>query len=790
MTRIKYVLLTAVLLMSCTQEELTVRDIQPEITKGNKEAFVSKVTGQKFSANSVEAKTILVKFDDTMVVEIEKCNGNVDEILPLTKSADHPLRKVTPVKMERLFPHAGEFEARTREAGLHKWYKMSLDEAMSLPDAEVLLADATGLEVVEFSPIPKANFDRRSAVAYPTIPMGIQTDETYIFDDPKLPDQWHYYNDGSKKGMVAGSDIDVLSVWEDYTPGSSDVIVSIVDGGIDVNHEDLKDNLWMDERTGVYGYNFVSGSNNITADDHGTHVAGTVGAINNNKIGVSGVAGGDKGRGVPGVRLMSCQIFEGENGAGGANAIKWGADHGAVISQNSWGYEEEVTTVFQHDRDAIDYFVKYAGYDKNGNQVGPMAGGVVIFAAGNEDRNIGSPSMYDGCIAVAAIGADYQRGYYSNYGKWVDICAPGGDAYKGYEVLSTLPGNRYGRMQGTSMACPHVSGVAALIVSNLGGPGFTAESLKEVLLNAVNEEVLKYNQREIGLGLVSAKNCISGDRAIEHLVALEVTSPISMKAGKVREIPVSIKNPTGHDIKFVLTPEVEGVTIEKISAKKLVITLDGPTIMKDNWKEDKSLDFHLSVTCEKEPGEEHTLDFKVNIAANQSPYLIKDLDGMVVNQLGKSTKIALDKHFFDPDADELKYSISESSLGKFKMTGNQVTFTADKFGQEEIEVTASDAFNEEFTARFTLLVRDGNARSLDIYPNPVTDGNLYIRGSEEMDLEIKIYSATGKCVYEDNMESTPFAPAKVDMSGLPGGTYTVKVKADDDIEMTQNIAKI
>ncbi len=791
-TRFIYVLTVAALLLSCAKEEQAVRDFSPEkVGVGNKEAFVSEVTGRKFSKNSVHAGKIVVKFSEEMVAEIEKCNADLEKILTLTKSADHPLRKVTPVQMERLFPHAGEFEERTREAGLHRWYKLSLDDNTSIVQAEALLAEAEGLEYVEFSPVVKANFDDRTAVAYQTVPMGIKPAAEYIFNDPRLPDQWHYYNDGSKSGMSRGCDIDVLSVWEDYTPGSADVIVSVVDGGIDVKHDDLKDNIWFDERTGDNGYNFVRGSNRITADDHGTHVAGTVAAVNNNGIGVAGVAGGDYGRGVPGVKIMSCQIFEeGADPAAGAPAIKWGADHGAVISQNSWGYEKELDYVPQQDMEAIDYFIRNAGMDKSGKQVGPMAGGVVIFAAGNDDMKIGSPAMYESCIAVAAVGADFQKGYYSNYGPWVDICAPGGDSKKGYEVLSTLPGGRYGYMQGTSMACPHVSGVAALIVSNLGGPGFTAESLRGLLTTAVNEEVLKHNQREIGVGMVSAKNCVTGDRAIEHLVSLEVASPVSMKAGKVREIPVSVKNPTGHSLKVTLTPNVEGVTLKKENAKKLTVTVDGPTVMKNNWKESKVLDFKLTVVCDKEPDEVHTVDFQVNIAANEAPILIKEFEGVVIDELGKSTKIALGNYFFDPDADDLTYKVSQSSLGKFSMDGSQVTFKAEKYGQDEIEVTASDIFGEEYSGKFTLLVRDGASRALDIYPNPVTDGNLYLRGSEKMDLDVKIYNSAGKLVISETVKSAPLEPAKIDMGQLPGGTYTVKAKSDEDIDVTQQIAKI
>ena len=141
---------------------------------------------------------------------------------------------------------------------------------------------------------------------------------------------------------------------------------------------------------------------------------------------------------------------------------------------------------------AVDYFEQYAGKDENGKQVGPMDGGVVILAAGNENRDW-SANMYEKMISVGALAPDYYRAYYSCYGDWVDICAPGGDYKKGSQIVSTLPGNKYGKMQGTSMACPHVSGVAALIASKNGGPGFTNTQLKKLLLEHTTD-VSSYNR--------------------------------------------------------------------------------------------------------------------------------------------------------------------------------------------------------------------------------------------------------------------------------------------------------
>ena len=177
------------------------------------------------------------------------------------------------------------------------------------------------------------------------------------------------------------------------------------------------------------------------------------------------MAGGNSKKGVKGAKLMSCQIFDGEKQGSATEAIKWSADHGAVISQNSWGYTD-VTTAPSSLKSAVDYFIKNAGCDKNGKQRSdsPMKGGIVIFAAGNDSKNTSS-SDYDGMVSVTSVGADYKRAYYTNYGSWCDVAAPGGDVKKGNQVLSTLPGNKYGKMQGTSMACPHVSGIAALILA-------------------------------------------------------------------------------------------------------------------------------------------------------------------------------------------------------------------------------------------------------------------------------------------------------------------------------------
>lgn len=420
---------------------------------------------------------------------------NVHEALP----------SISPLKMERTFPYAGRFEARSVAAGLDHWYDLYFESELQISEYSEIISSLPEVEFCEYCPKVEAYFTEEAE----DLDMSQNASSSdYPFNDPQLSKQWHYYNDGSKSTTMQGSDINVFPVWQAVEVGNSDVIVAVVDGGVDASHEDLHDNMWVDpdfREFPAYGFNFTNSTHKNIPNNHGTHVAGTISAVNNNGIGVAGIAGGNYAEGIPGVRIMSCQIFdeEGKGSGAGSTAIKWACDHGAVIAQNSWGYTT-ATYLPSSDRAAIDYFNTYAGLDEHGNQVGPIAGGIVIFAAGNESRDWSYPAKYEGTLAVGAIGADYQPAYYTNYGDWVDIAAPGGDAKKGYQVLSTLPGNKYGSMQGTSMACPHVSGVAALVISHFGGPGFTRTMLWNRLVNTETELYpLSGNSKPIG-NLVNA----------------------------------------------------------------------------------------------------------------------------------------------------------------------------------------------------------------------------------------------------------------------------------------------
>ena len=455
--------MTAAVLLSCTREEIL--PVEPDTPSDVTEVADEYVCG--------EARIYL---SEEMAVMVEEAI-EAGSIQTKSSAMNGALEELGITEMYRLFPHAGEFEGRTRREGLHRWYVVKYSQDVALTKAQSSLEMVEGVDF--FEPVRQIK----------------------INDFNDLSSELWGLNNTSNPGF----DINVMPVWNEYTTGSSKVVVSVVDTGIDLKHEDLAGNCLS---TGHY--NAVSGTTYIEAGDHGTHVAGTIAAVSNNGKGVAGIAGGDKAKGVSGVKLMSSQIFGADGkgtGRASADAIKRAADNGAIISQNSWGYNydadgdgqitgQEYTNAMNariqaSDKAAVDYFIKYAGCDDYGNQLpdSPMKGGVVIFAAGNDAIGNGAPAEYENVIAVGSVAKDGTKSSFSNFGDWVDICAPGS------AILSTLPGNQYGNLSGTSMACPHVSGVAALLVSYFGGPGFTNEMLKEKLLSSANyAAVPKYSK--------------------------------------------------------------------------------------------------------------------------------------------------------------------------------------------------------------------------------------------------------------------------------------------------------
>lgn len=463
---------------------------------------------------------ILVELSEELTTKVEADFTKGNFLGTKSGPVNSALSSIGAVKVERLFEDGGEWEPRHREAGLHRYYRIVYDPACTDSKAAAALESVSGILGSE-----------------PELP--VRTDA--VFNDPGLKYQWHYINPGNKdknNPLSTGCDVNVEPVWEKYSGGSSQVIVAVIDGGIDTSHPDIGSVVIPGGSDG--SKNFVDNNYTIVAHNHGTHVGGTIGAINNNGVGVCGIAGGKDGKG--GVRLLSCQVFKtGSNGkdisSGHYNALIWAADHGAVLANNSWSvaYDNAAAAAASsvgYYKTAIDYFIKNAGCDKKGNQRpdSPMKGGLVFFSAGNNNWPDGWPAEYSAqeprCVSVGAVGPTFTKTYYSSYGDWVSVCAPGGDAnVNGNTIYSTRISNSYGYMQGTSMSCPHATGVAALVLSNCGGPGFTNDMLLKKLLNGARQGVVKPANAKIG-PLIDAFRALCYDEPIppDDITSFKVSS--------------------------------------------------------------------------------------------------------------------------------------------------------------------------------------------------------------------------------------------------------------------------
>ncbi|HOL42421.1 MAG TPA: S8 family serine peptidase, partial [Methanospirillum sp.] len=344
-----------------------------------------------------------------------------------------------------------------------------------------------------------------------------------ISNDPGAAYLWGLHNTG-QTGGTADADIDAPEAWA-ITKGSGSVVVGVVDSGVDYNHPDLVANIWT-ASDGTHGYNAITGTTNPMDDHgHGTHCAGTVGAVGNNGIGVVGVNWN--------VKIMPLKFLDSSGSGYTSDAIKafaWGYARGVRIFSNSWGGR------------GIDYALRDA--------INQYSDALFVCAAGNDGVNTDvtpfSPGALPNANILTVAATDHMDrlvtsanwGWGSNYGATtVDVAAPGQSIY------STYRGGSYVTMSGTSMATPHVAGIAGLLKAI--APSATPAEIKSAIMSGVDTKSGLSGKCVTG-GRVNGAGALE-NAEIPNAALVSENIPTSMTAGQTYTVAVMLRN-TGQTV--------------------------------------------------------------------------------------------------------------------------------------------------------------------------------------------------------------------------------------------------
>ena len=428
--------------------------------------------------------------DSVIVVMEEKVSGvgcqmsgksNIPKTL--SKRGVESLRKLMPdMSMKQT---VGTSEPSRAAKNLQNMYVAKIEKGKNISEVIKLLNDMPEVEYAE-----------------PNLPQYLceMPNDTYFY-----PEQWSLYNTGQTYHIdgtattngTPGADINWLSAWQSSNFPTGEIIIAIVDTGVDYTHFDIRSQMWInvdeipnngvdddfngyvDDYYGMDAYN--NDGNPMDGNGHGTHVAGTAGAATENNYGIAGVC--------PSARIMAVKIF-GDDGRGntaaGIAGLRYAADMGAKVINCSWGGYSRL----QSTEDAIKYAQEL--------------GASIVCAAGNSGVNYNHyPSGYDGVVAVAATDSDNNKAWFSNYGTTVDVSAPGVSILSLFDAGASGGGevesNRFMIMNGTSMSSPCVAGAMGLFM--LSHPGFSSWIYQKALAASCDDSIynLPGNTNYIGL---------------------------------------------------------------------------------------------------------------------------------------------------------------------------------------------------------------------------------------------------------------------------------------------------
>jgi len=675
-----------------------------------------------------------------------------------------------------------KYKERHRAWGFHLWHTLRLDNNADIIQA---INDFESLDKVK---VAEPSFKIKLIEPVESRPAEKEGRSGWSPDDPQYSNQWHFHNTGQTIGGqtgVPGWDCNAEAAWEIET-GNDDVIVAIIDTGMEFDHEDLEGNMWED--IGPQGTATPSGS-------HGTHCGGTVAAVTNNSIGVAGLAGGSGSD--DGVRLMTIHALGGGSMCQGAAHI-YAADNGAAITSNSWSMGGPNIPINPSYADGIDYFNEEGGGTA-------LDGGIAIFAAGNYNSTSPVyPGAYEGTLAVAAHDNQGKRSGFSSYGDWVHIIAPGTD------VLSTELNNSYSYKSGTSMATPHVSGAAALVVSHAYGK-LTNDELWDILLDSANEDIYEENPNFIGQLGSGRLDAYAALKKLNPSVTFEIEdehenpidSAIVTLDGQENE-PGDYQFTNVEEGTYDYTVEKEGyfttegeVTVEEEDVTVEVTMFEKYTVTFDIEDEHGNEVTEATVTFdgeENEPGnyvfeniEDGTFEYKVE----KDGYFTKEDE--VTIEGDATVEVTLDGAYIVTFEIEDEFgNIVENAIITFDNIQNdpgEYVFKDIKSGTYDYEVEKDGYFTvvnditviSNYIAR-VILEADGTSTeeyeniNISVFPNPTRD-IFYIESNKNIK-EIRLTDISGQIIRDITVNNLN---SKINVSNIRPGIYFMEIQTDESV---------